>query len=328
MEWKCALNKHTEDRAIFEELINITAEKLGLAEASVVEKDFYVTQAINILTTIENPHFKLIFQGGTSLAKAHHLIQRMSEDCDFRIIRKDLQPYSNEKQRQYLREFRKQIIDSLEHNGFIIDQPSPKIHNEGQFIEISAKYPTIFPIAQALKPHLALEFFFEKLRIPSEQKIITTMIRHTLGEKINHPEFIVDTMSVEENAAEKLVALTRRISATQYNNDQYDHNLVRHIYDLYIISNRQLLTNDFSKLVIDVIKHDSEKFKAQNPQYYQNPAKEIRVALQMLKNDKKWQAYWDEFMQTMVFGPHHLNYRTALTQIIKLSNNILSVLEL
>ena len=324
MVWKCALSNYIEDQAILEELINVTAEKLGLAEVCVVEKDFYVTQAINILTKIENPHFKLVFQGGTCLAKAHHLIHRMSEDCDFRIIKKSQQPYGNDKQRQYLREFRKQIVDTLQQNGFIIDQPSLKIHNEGQFIEISAKYPTIFSIAQALKPHLALEFFLEKLRTPPEQKMITTMIRYTLGTKINHPEFIVESMSVVENAAEKWVALTRRISATQYNNSNYDHNLIRHLYDLYIIDSHQLLTSDFSKLVIDIIKHDSEKFKSQNPQYYQNPAKEIKLALQMLEDDKKWQAYWDEFMQTMIFGSHQLNYQTALAKIIELSNNILS----
>lgn len=327
MAWKCALNKYTEDPYILEELISVTAEKLGLAEASVVEKDFYVTQAIDILTKTENQHFKLIFQGGTCLAKAHHLIQRMSEDCDFRIIKKSSQSYGNDKQRQYLREFRKQIVEALQHNGFIIDQPSLRVHNEGQFIEISAQYPTIFPVAQALKPHLALEFFLSKLRTPPEQKIITTMIRHALGEKINHPEFIVDTMSVEENAAEKWVALTRRVSATQYNNSNYDHNLIRHLYDLYIINTHQLLTGDFSKLVIDIIKHDSEKFKSQNPQYYQNPAEEIKLALEMLKNDSKWQVYWNEFMQTMIFGSHQLNYHTALTKITELSNNILSVLE-
>lgn len=154
------------------------------------------------------------------------------------------------------------------------------------------------------------------------------MIRYIVGEKTNHPEFIVDTMSVEENAAEKWVALTRRISATQYNNNTYDHNLIRHLYDLYVISSHNLLTKDFSKLVIDVIKHDSEKFKSQNPQYYQNPAKEIKRALQMLEGDKKWQVYWNEFMQTMIFGSHQLDYQTALTRITELSNNILSVIEL
>lgn len=326
MAWKCALNKYIDNQELFEELISITAEKLGLAEISVVEKDFYVTQAIDILTKIENPHFKLIFQGGTCLAKAHHLIQRMSEDCDFRIISKTQHTYGNDKQRQLLRELRKQIVDALQHHGFIIDQPSLKIHNEGQFIEISAKYPTIFPIAQALKPHLALEFFLEKLRTSPEAKMVTTMIRHALDEKINHPEFTVEVMSVVENAAEKWVALTRRVSATQYNNSNYDHNLIRHLYDLYIINRHDLLTKDFPKLVIDIIKHDSEKFKSQNPQYYKNPAKEIKLALQMLQHDQKWQTYWDEFMQTMVFGSHQLNYQTALKQIIELSNKVLSKL--
>lgn len=316
------MNRYTENQELLEDLIGVTAEKLGLAESSVVEKDLYVTKALEILSKIDNPHLRLIFQGGTCLAKAYHLIQRMSEDCDFRIVRKNQQNGGSDKQRLYLREFRKQIVAALQDNGFIIDQPSLKVHNEGQFIEISARYPTIFPITQTLKPHLALEFFVNKLRTPPEPKVITTMIRHTLGKQVNHPEFIIDTMSVMENAAEKLVALTRRVSATQYKNSDYDYNLIRHLYDLYIINSHQLLTPDFSRLVIDIIKHDSEKFKSQHPQYYQNPAREIKLALKILKNDTKWQVYWDEFMQTMVFKSSPLpNYKTALDSFIKVLNN-------
>ena len=87
------MNKYLQDRSLLEELISITAERLGLSEPYVIEKDLYVTLAIAALMQVNNPYFKLIFQGGTALAKAHRIVQRMSEDCDFRIVRQSTEFY-------------------------------------------------------------------------------------------------------------------------------------------------------------------------------------------------------------------------------------------
>jgi len=48
--------------------------------ASIIEKDYYVTEALRIIArTYEN---QIIFKGGTSLSKGWNLIQRFSEDID------------------------------------------------------------------------------------------------------------------------------------------------------------------------------------------------------------------------------------------------------
>jgi predicted nucleotidyltransferase component of viral defense system len=59
------------------ELIKATAEILEL-EYFVVEKDYYVTQVIHMLSGLENEYFRLVFCGGTCLAKAHKIVKRMS----------------------------------------------------------------------------------------------------------------------------------------------------------------------------------------------------------------------------------------------------------
>lgn len=67
--------------------ISKTTGILGL-DASTIEKDYYVTQIIHALSGLENEYFRLVFCGGTCLAKAHRVVQRMSEDVDFKIERK------------------------------------------------------------------------------------------------------------------------------------------------------------------------------------------------------------------------------------------------
>ncbi len=63
------------------DLFGQTALHLGL-DPAVVEKDFWVCWVLKRL--FESPELskQLVFKGGTSLAKVHHLIKRFSEDID------------------------------------------------------------------------------------------------------------------------------------------------------------------------------------------------------------------------------------------------------
>jgi predicted nucleotidyltransferase component of viral defense system len=47
---------------------------------SLIEKDYYVTEALRIIA--DRAGDKIIFKGGTSLSKGWNLIQRFSEDID------------------------------------------------------------------------------------------------------------------------------------------------------------------------------------------------------------------------------------------------------
>ena len=56
------------------------ADALGIDSPAIVEKDVYAVQLLNLLSTLHSEAFELVFAGGTSLAKAHHKLFRMSED--------------------------------------------------------------------------------------------------------------------------------------------------------------------------------------------------------------------------------------------------------
>ena len=59
----------------------------GLVGTAPVIKDFHVLRAIRAVTLVEAAPFALVFGGGTALARAHRIVQRMSEDVDFKIVR-------------------------------------------------------------------------------------------------------------------------------------------------------------------------------------------------------------------------------------------------
>jgi predicted nucleotidyltransferase component of viral defense system len=68
------------EKSMFEEAALVK----GMA-ASFIEKDWYVTQVIGTLAGLDHKNFEVIFSGGTVLSKAHKLLQRFSEDVDFRV---------------------------------------------------------------------------------------------------------------------------------------------------------------------------------------------------------------------------------------------------
>jgi hypothetical protein len=76
----------------FEQAILWAAEhfhELKLRPA-IIEKDYYVTEALRVLATTSGD--KIIFKGGTSLAKGWNFIQRFSEDIDIFLDPTAFQP--------------------------------------------------------------------------------------------------------------------------------------------------------------------------------------------------------------------------------------------
>lgn len=137
-----------------------TTDLLKLKSPAFVEKDFYVTRLIHVLSEIKDPHYYLYFQGGTCLAKAYRITERMSEDCDFRIA---LQPGVSFK-RETLRQFRQTILQVLRENGFNCSDDVVRVRNLGQFMELRIPYPSIYSQhSVTLKPYLAVESEYSEI---------------------------------------------------------------------------------------------------------------------------------------------------------------------
>src|SRR4051812_23645516 len=75
------------ERDDFLDLLTTVGESTG-AGASLVEKDYWVTEALRVVATEFGEG--TVFKGGTSLSKAWGLIRRFSEDIDL-LVRAEIE---------------------------------------------------------------------------------------------------------------------------------------------------------------------------------------------------------------------------------------------
>jgi len=97
----------------------ITAEGLaGELSAFVLEKDVHVTDALHALADLRHDHVQFVFCGGTSLSKAHGLIERMSEDVDLKVVLNADHGLSQSALRAHLGKLKIAVVETMQASGF------------------------------------------------------------------------------------------------------------------------------------------------------------------------------------------------------------------
>jgi predicted nucleotidyltransferase component of viral defense system len=307
------------------ELISVTRQYINLNDA-VIEKDYYVTQVIHAMHDMQNEYFQLIFCGGTCLAKAHKIVNRMSEDVDFKIrVKKSDIIFSKTRLMKELKQFRSQIKSKLILPGLVAHEPI--VRNEGQYSRIEINYPSAFPASTGLRPHILLEFTLSNIRLAIENLSIRTLIEDTLKHTVIFSPLSTQCVSVEETAIEKWVGLTRRIIAIEREYHHDDSALVRHLYDLNSIKSANKINANFFILAKTIIINDAKQFKNQHPEYSANPSAEIRKSLALLKNKPLWKERYQDFIETMVYdNTDALGYDKAINTLERMSKEIIDSL--
>lgn len=308
------------------ELVLLTAETLRIQYPSIIEKDYYVTSVINSLSSIENEYFRLIFAGGTCLAKAHRIVKRMSEDIDFKIQLKNTTPtFSRSRLIKELKNFRTQIKSSLTSTDLMISDTAAR--NEGKYLRSKLTYPALFNADDILRPHLLLEFTFSYVRLPTTILTINTIIEDILKTAAIFTPLPIHCVSIDETAIEKWVGLTRRIAAIEREHHYDDRTLVRHIYDLNEIKKADKINDIFFNLAKTIIQYDAKQYKNQHPEYFNNPSAEIRHSLVILKNKEIWEEHYQKFIDSMVYDKTTItDYANAIQSLEFISTKIIESL--
>lgn len=301
--------------------IKETTDLLGL-HSSIIEKDYYVTNVINALAPIEDENFKLIFCGGTCLAKAHKIVQRMSEDIDFKIIYKHSKAeISKSKLLRLLGTFREQIRSKI--NSLAMTIGHMLARNEGKYMRADLQYNSVFAMHTILRPNILVEFTFGELRLPTDSRPVCSLIEETLNLASLHDKCSISIISCTETAVEKWVGLTRQIIAIKRGYYHEDPNLIRHVYDLAAIFKNNLIDQHFYALAFPVMQNDAAQFKNQHPEYADDPCAEINKTMQLLKEDPIWADRYKNFITNMVFNTNtQPNYLDSIILLEAISSQV------
>lgn len=312
--------------AKLKELIAATQAHIRL-RASVIEKDYYVTQVIHALSNLENEYFRLVFCGGTCLAKAHRVVHRMSEDVDFKIQPKQVEiPFSKTRLLKELKQFRAYIQSQINLVASLTAS-EPIVRNEGRYSRIDLTYPSSFATDAGLRPHILLEFTLSGVRRDVVDLPVKTLIEANLKNVVLLPSCLTSCVTVDETAIEKWVGLTRRIIAIERGYHEDDKSLIRHVYDLNAIQQADKIHSIFFALVKDIVINDAKQFKNQHPEYSINPSDEIKQSLVLLRSKPEWSERYQEFVETMVFDNKSVpEYDKAITIIEQISSKIINTL--
>ena len=151
--------------------IENAAELFTGCPAAYIEKDWYVTQIIALLSKLKYEKLELVFAGGTALSKAHKVIQRMSEDVDFKVnLPREAQS------RKSLSNLKNYIANTLENSNFNIVINKTKARNENKLFSFEIDYPKYFERDLSLRSHILLEFNVKEVRSAPVYKSVSSFI--------------------------------------------------------------------------------------------------------------------------------------------------------
>jgi hypothetical protein len=299
----------TQDRRY---LFTETARKLGIHEA-VIEKDFWVCWALNVLFKSEQWGSKMIFKGGTSLSKVFGLIKRFSEDIDL-IIDWRLLGYTDkdlwsERSGNQKEKFFKEVVET--NNKYIQDKFIPgfkaeleeilqnslsvEFHNEPDPAVI-VTYPRTFTGSYIL-PQIRLEIGPIAEWIPNSKRSITSFAAKQFPEFFNEPSCEVTVIDAERTFWEKATILHQ-----QAMRGRISPRFSRHYYDLAQMAGNDVKMNAIKST--DILKN-VVSFKIQ---FYPSKAAKYELAkpgtLKLVPPDGLIKELADDYkkMREMIFG--------------------------
>jgi len=278
------------DKQTFE----IAATQLRM-EAAFVEKDWFATRIIAIIAGLQQAGFEVIFSGGTALSKAHNLLQRFSEDVDFRVL---VAPSLHN--RKALSAFKNAVIEALRSNGFAVSKEQVKARDENRFIAIDLDYESHFSRPDALRPHIQIEITARDIQLPQMYLPVASFIS---GLSKRPPEVArMGCIDPVESAADKLSALAWRIPDRVRGGKYDDPAIVRHIHDLAMLKDRALAHPRFRELVSASMQEDNARAKNDSSLEGMPMADKLRRMLTILESDKEYPQEYDRFVRSVSYA--------------------------
>jgi len=292
------------------------AEGLTPYRVSSLEKDLHLSLILERLGSHQSELADFVLCGGTSLAKGHKLVARMSEDMDFKVV---VAPDLSKNQKSlFLSRLKRHITSLLAGEGYSVQRVTA--HGQNSFFSIELGYSPAFPIEAALRPHVLLEFTAENPFLPPVVCHVTSLLGLAVSEEKHSVS--LPCLDVGETVAEKSVAFLRRSRSSGSRVAQSrDRRLVRHVYDIGSIGPRGVQYPTLEAAFSNAMGRDSAKYATQDPEFADNPRAELARAVEKL-NTSVLQVDYEAFVESLVAGPA-LSFEEAFEQFYSLVRDLL-----
>lgn len=292
------------------EVILEIATELGVAP-SFIEKDWYAVQVLKLISGYSIDGITPIFSGGTSLSKGYGLIQRFSEDIDFKL------KSDTSKSRSEYKKYRAVIIKLIQsQDSFSIDESSIKSQDGSRFFSCDIAYPQTQILDSSLRANLKLEMRFQHIPLATENREIKSFVAQF---KEGDAETSIECVSPAETAADKFSALLWRVVTRDDDELKNDPTMIRHLHDLCALEKIALTHEGFIPTIHSAFESDKGRGGMSKDMSLNDAAQKT---LNDLRNHKAYERNYRNFVDAMSYATFddRITFRAAL----KAFENIIS----
>ncbi len=313
------------------ELIDaILAERdVGGLTPAIFEKDIHVTDALYAIFGEKFSGVALYFCGGTSLSKAYHMVDRMSEDIDLKVVIDPEQAMSQSAKRLHLSALKKEVSARLEAIGFIEDLAKRSAQNANHYFASGWAYRPVYQHDATLRPELKLEITARAPVLPPQLISLTYLTDRFSGLS---EDSVADILCVSpaETMAEKVLSFLRRYAQFNagFNKQSWDDTLVRHIFDVYCMDNLQPnLMSDACLGFPALVAVDQQEFGSQFPAFIDNPKQVLVDSLAAIGCDQDVVAQYEQKLLPLIFSDQKPTFITAFNEFKREAESLLNTLK-
>lgn len=243
MKRGCLIMYLHENKDDFLEAIATVAAAKGIT-SQIVEKDYYVTLLLRLLA--ESLPF-IVFKGGTSLSKCHHVIKRFSEDIDLTIDTKITQG-----QKAFVKEALQNVTKKLSLQITNIED----IWTRRNYNRYVIHYPSAVSLVDGVtRAEIIVETSYKTISYPTKRMHVSNYLgdyfseyNSALVKDLFLDEFDMKVQQIDRTLADKVFAVC------DYCSPQRTERNSRHLYDIYILLPLVALDEKFRSLINDVRK--------------------------------------------------------------------------
>ena len=282
-------------------------QRSGLQTLSedILEKEVVVKEVILEVAKVgQDSGFQLVFSDGTSLSQGWGLIERISEDVDFRVISPSF-PSKNSKSKA-LSGLKAELGRALRGAGFEIDGEIVG-RDSNRYIRAAVVYDSAFTAdTPSLRPYIKVELMGVDRPFSIEYREVKNILeRHDVGDYRETPP--IPMVSLPDIVSDKVISYLRRTAEHKANPDlayRYDPRLVRHLYDVCcIVGANPPVIGKAAAIFAETLVQEIEQYGGMRfPDFRERPLGVLEDELDILATDAEARENYAIFVNDLVYG--------------------------